>query len=394
MNIRRPLKEAPRIAVIWPDADMQTREIYHALCRSNDRGPGVTLQRFALPPPDARRPWLLTLQNWKPQGVLMHTAAWDLLKKIRRALPNVPFVSTLVSPPELANTCVVTDVDELMTQARDYFLSRGLRNIALYCCADGHAVESRTAAFRAAVPNGCELVCNRGDQPGGYKAIHVWIQALPKPVGVVCAELIGACFLLTRCLDLGLRVPQDVQIIGVDDADECLAQTPHLTAFELPGRRIGEVALETMLRLVRKEIPAPPPVIHVSGSRLVARESTGLVRAGRSSTRIAIKHIQQSTSKRLPVARMARLAGVSRTTFYKEFSEATGQSPARHLRQLRLQQACRLLRESTDTVTDIAADCGFRSLIYFTQFFHRVMGETPTAYRRRMSGTRTTCPAG
>jgi LacI family transcriptional regulator len=394
MKTHPSLPADPRIAVIWPDADMQTREIYHALCRSNDQGPGVTLQRFALPPLDAQRPWLHTLRNWRPQGVLTHTAKWDLLKKVRSALPRVPFVSTLVSPPETADTCVVTDVDELMTQARDYFLSRGLRNIALYCCADGHAIESRTSAFRAAVPNGCELVYNRGDQPGGCKKIHAWIQALPKPVGVVCAELIGACFLLTRCLDLGLRVPQDVQIIGVDDADECLAQTPHLTSFELPGRRIGEVALETMLRLVRKDKPAPPPIIHVSGSRLVVRESTGLVRGGRSSTAVAIKHIQQSTSKRLPVARMARLAGVSRTTFYKEFSEATGQSPARHLRQLRLQQACRLLRESTDTVTSIAKDCGFRSLIYFTQFFHREMGETPTAYRRRMSGTLTASPAG
>lgn len=379
-------QELPRIAIIWPAASMHAERAYHAICRLNDRGPRVTLRRFDIPPSGTTGSWLKIVRTWKPHGVLFHTERWDLVRRLRGAVPAARFVATLMAPPDLADTCVVSDIGEIIEHARDHFLSRGVNNVALYCSAGEHAVAGRTAAFRAAVPRGFELVFGRGGTAQGRKVVSDWLGSLPKPVGIVAPEAVAGCFLLCCCTELGIRVPQDVQIIGVDDADECLAQTPHLTSFELPSRRIGEVALETMLRCVRAGPPKPPGVLYVPGCRLVVRGSTGRVRSGKSATAIAIRQMQGNPEKDLTVDRLARLAGVSRTTFYRQFSEASGTTPARHIRQMRLQMACRRLRDSAATVATIAQECGFSSLIYFTQFFRREMGETPGAYRERMRG--------
>lgn len=373
----------PRIAVIWENESMPSREAYHALCRFNERGTRAMLQRFGLEPSLTRPRWIQSIRDWRPDGLLVQTEKWDRLKKLRRALPGVPFVSGAIAPPGLVDACVVSDVAEIMEQARNHFISRGVTHLGLYCCADNEpAIHSRTTAFRKAMTNGFELIYARGDRPGGRKPIYQWLESLPKPVGIVAAEMIGGPFLLGCCKDLGIKVPAEVQIIGVDDVDECLAQIPHLTSIELPSKRMGVALMETLLGLMGKPLPAASSVVYVPGCKLVVRDSTALLRAGKPVANTVSEIIREHGSDDLPVERMARLAGVGRTTFYKEFKKATGKSPASHLREMRLLKACDMLRDTSAPLKDIAKTCGFKSLIYFAQFFRRETGQTPTEYRK------------
>jgi AraC-like DNA-binding protein len=55
------------------------------------------------------------------------------------------------------------------------------------------------------------------------------------------------------------------------------------------------------------------------------------------------------------------------------------------LRQVRLDEACRLLRETTHSLVKIALQCGFNSPSYFSQLFRRSLGMTPTEYRQSHS---------
>lgn len=379
----------PRIAVIWESDAMRSREAYHALCRFNERGPRASLQCFHFRPSPTRPFWIQTIKDWKPDGVLVQTGQWTQLKKLRRALPHVPFLSASIAPDGLADCCVVADVSEIMGQARDHFLSRGLRNLALYCCADNEvAIGNRTTAFRAAVPDGFELLYDRGDQPGGRNPIYAWLKSLPKPVGIIAAEMIGGPFLLGCCNDIGIRVPEEVQIIGVDDVDECLAQKPHLTSFELPSQRIGITALKTLIALIEGRKPAPPSMVHVSGGKLAVRRSTGMVETGRCAVTTVSQYIRQHAGRDLSVEEMARLAGMGRTAFCKEFRKAMGNSPASYLREIRLRKACSMLRDTDKPLKEIATACGFKSQIYFTQCFRQEMGMTPSGYREKQISPR------
>lgn len=374
----------PRIAVIWESDAMRSREAYHALCRFNERGPRASLQRFHFRPSPTRPFWIQIIRDWKPDGVLVQTGQWAQLKKLRRALPHIPFLSASIAPAGLVDCCVVADVYEIMEQARDHFLSRGLRNLALYCCADNEvAIESRTTAFRTAVPGGFELLYDRGDQPGGRNPIYTWLKSLPKPIGIIAAEMIGGPFLLGCCNDIGIKVPEEVQIIGVDDVDECLAQKPHLTSFELPSKRIGSMALKTLLGLIEGKKPAPPSMVFVSGCKLAVRNSTAMVGTYRSAVSAVSQYLRQHADSDLTVEEMARLAGMGRTSFCKEFKKAMGNSPANYLREIRLRKACSMLRDTDKPLKEIATACGFKSQIYFNQCFRQEMGRTPSEYRKK-----------
>jgi AraC-like DNA-binding protein len=83
----------------------------------------------------------------------------------------------------------------------------------------------------------------------------------------------------------------------------------------------------------------------------------------------------------LTVADLARVAGLSRAHFSREFRRAFGESPHQYLLTRRLERAAALLRNTDWAVTDICFAVGLTSVGSFTTSFHRVYGAAPLAYR-------------
>ena len=84
----------------------------------------------------------------------------------------------------------------------------------------------------------------------------------------------------------------------------------------------------------------------------------------------------------LVVDDMADAAGLSRAHFTRAFTQAFGESPHQYLSTRRLERAAALLRTTDWSVTRICFAIGLGSLGSFTTSFHRMFGQTPTAYRR------------
>ena len=96
----------------------------------------------------------------------------------------------------------------------------------------------------------------------------------------------------------------------------------------------------------------------------------------------ALSHIEQHFAEPLTVARLARVAGMSESTFMRRFREAVGRSPVEYLIHTRIAQACGQLRHGDSPKLVAVADaCGYADANYFSRQFHRVMGCTPRAYR-------------
>jgi AraC-like DNA-binding protein len=79
---------------------------------------------------------------------------------------------------------------------------------------------------------------------------------------------------------------------------------------------------------------------------------------------------------------MARAAHMSRSSFYKHFSEASGQAPAQFLLALRMRIAAQRLHGG-DSVERVAEHVGYGSYAAFSRAFKKVIGEQPGAFRRR-----------
>ena len=79
---------------------------------------------------------------------------------------------------------------------------------------------------------------------------------------------------------------------------------------------------------------------------------------------------------------MARVAGLSRAHFSREFRRTFGESPHQYLLTRRLERAAALLRNTDRDVTEICHAVGLSSLGSFITRFGVVYGMSPSAYRR------------
>ena len=85
----------------------------------------------------------------------------------------------------------------------------------------------------------------------------------------------------------------------------------------------------------------------------------------------------------LDVAALARVAHVSPAHFIRSFRATFGETPHRYLQRRRIERAMYLLRATRHSVTDVCLAVGFTSLGTFSRTFSTVVGEAPSAYRRR-----------
>lgn len=83
---------------------------------------------------------------------------------------------------------------------------------------------------------------------------------------------------------------------------------------------------------------------------------------------------------------LADEAGVSITYLCRVFKEYTGRTIVEYLVERRIQSALWKLRDSDEKIITIALGSGFNDLAYFNRTFRRIVGTTPSAYRRRFRG--------
>jgi transcriptional regulator GlxA family with amidase domain len=93
--------------------------------------------------------------------------------------------------------------------------------------------------------------------------------------------------------------------------------------------------------------------------------------------------MDRTYGQQLDVPALAVISHMSEAHFIRSFRAAFGETPHRYLQRRRVERAMYLLRGSDRDVTDICLDVGFTSLGTFSRTFNEIVGESPSAYRRR-----------
>jgi transcriptional regulator GlxA family with amidase domain len=86
--------------------------------------------------------------------------------------------------------------------------------------------------------------------------------------------------------------------------------------------------------------------------------------------------------ERWTVAKLARVAGMSRAAFARQFQRGLGMPPLRYLTNARLSRAAQRLVTSDATLADIAREVGYLSSFALSRAFRRHAGKPPAVYRR------------
>lgn len=83
----------------------------------------------------------------------------------------------------------------------------------------------------------------------------------------------------------------------------------------------------------------------------------------------------------LNVDGMSEAVGLSRSQLHRRFKEIVGMPPSDYLRNIKLQKACELLRDTDTDIAQIAYSLGFTAQSHFSTLFKRFTGMPPSEYR-------------
>lgn len=101
-----------------------------------------------------------------------------------------------------------------------------------------------------------------------------------------------------------------------------------------------------------------------------------------SPTEVAfVQTVEKNLFNPLKIEQLAFICHMSLSTFKREFKKAFGQTPAKYIKQRRLEKAEKMLLSTEKAISEIAYDTGFQDPTTFTASFHTAYGKSPTTYR-------------
>jgi AraC-like DNA-binding protein/mannose-6-phosphate isomerase-like protein (cupin superfamily) len=151
---------------------------------------------------------------------------------------------------------------------------------------------------------------------------------------------------------------------------------------------------ERIFALLREKPVNLDALIHAELSRWVALFLHALQSAGKTAEtaievperlRPALERMRLYHHLPLRLAELSELAGLSPSHFVRAFRAALGTSPIDWLRGARIEQAKRRLRESGDTLKEIASQVGYNDQFYFSRDFKRMTGHSPSEFRGKIA---------
>ncbi|MDJ1160117.1 LacI family DNA-binding transcriptional regulator [Chelatococcus sp. SYSU_G07232] len=210
---------------------------------------------------------------------------------------DVPVVEIWETPAHPINHAVGFSNYEAGRAAARYLLSLGHRHIAAVGpSTTGEARdfrgEDRLAGFAAVLREagiGGGLVVQHGDVPAsfdhGARALGVLLDRAPDVEAVFAVSDLSAVGVLMECHRRGIRVPQDLSLVGFGDFDIGRQVVPALTTIRVDAHLIGQRTGELLVTLLDEAAAGAEPAVVDVGFSLVERGTTAPAAPRRRSRR-------------------------------------------------------------------------------------------------------------
>lgn len=341
------------------------------------------------PAPDA----IESIRPLNLDGLIAHIFTLDLAKAIVRLRKPVVNVSGVL--PNLKIPRVMADHEQTGRLAAQHFLDRGLRHFGFFGYTEHAFSKGREAGFRREVEQaGFSVSSYLSDdplhpEPTGLcrwdDGLQKWLVGLARPVGVLSSHDIQGVQLSEACHRAGLRVPDDVALLGVDDDDLfCQVARPPLSSVSLPGERIGFEAARMLEGLLsRRKQDAQSRTVLLPSPGVKTRPSSDVLAIEDEDVVTAVRFIRGRSCKSIGVADVIKVVAVSRRSLERRFRAILGRSVGEEICRVRMEKAKELLSGTEMPIAMVATRSGFSEAKHLSIVFRRETGLTPTEYRRR-----------
>ncbi len=286
---------------------------------------------------------------------------------------------------------VLTDDPATGRLAVDYFFNRGFRHLVFYGVQHYHWADLRWRGFESRARE-LGLTVKRFDKRGmdtedregkTPDTAARWLRNLEKPTAIFAGNDFLAAYLVEACIEMGVKVPEDVAILGADDDDLYVhIREPEISSIPLRTNEIGFNAMALLHALIQKQ-PLPSHSMLLAPDRVITRRSTDLLAIEDPLVKTALIIIKQQLKNGVSLKALAHRLEISKPTLQRHFLAALGRGPGKEIHRTQMELVRQLLADSRMPMTQIAAEAGFSSPQRLSEWFRREAGSTPTHYRRR-----------
>lgn len=313
----------------------------------------------------------LDLQAFRRNGMVVMAQDYETL------IPGIPNITA--------------DYKKMGEMVAERFVARGFREFAFFgnngmCWSDGRRdgfcayLEELGYGDRVHVYTG-----KRALSPWYFRLDEVreWLLSLPKPVGVFACDDNQAAKVAEACKTLGLRIPYDVAIVGVDN-DEilCNMSDPPISSIDVDIEKGGYEAAAMAVRMIQDPSYEGEDII-LHPLHIITRESSNLITTKDEQVHQALTFIHSNVTHKILVKDVLEHVPLSRRLLEQRFLKATGKTIYQYISELRVDHFGRLLLETDEPIANLAARMDEPDPKSLSHRFKEIKGCTPSAYRKK-----------
>lgn len=211
--------------------------------------------------------------------------------------------------------------------------------------------------------------------------LGAWLGSLPHPIGIFAANDAMAADVLLVAERIGLRVPNDLVVLGVDNNEAiCLSTIPTLTSIAPDFERGGYLAA----RLLDERLANPEMAPTTRWFRPLAvyrRDSTARTVASDPSIDKALRLIRNKACEGLRAKDVIAALPGSRRYIERDFLLATGKTILQCILDTRFEKVTELLQNPSCDIGSIADKAGFTSATQLRRLFRERYGMSMSVWR-------------
>ncbi|MFW6062529.1 MAG: substrate-binding domain-containing protein [Planctomycetota bacterium] len=332
------------------------------------------------------------LEIWRVDGIIAHIRNHRVLDVL--ADFHGPVINTSFQRDDVPYPRVGVQDQRIGRLAAQHLIQRGFRHFGAYALGsqayartrlDGFAQAVIEAGFGPPAP-GPYVDPTRLQAPRWWANMHhvieEWLKRLPRPAAIFCANDNHAARVSHVCFETGIRVPEEIALVGVDDDPfYCNICDPALTSIQLPVERVGHEAACLLDRMLHGNAPPAEPIL-LPPLRVVTRPSSDIFAVEDPVVADALHLIRRRVEHRLTVEQLLEELSVSRRSLEYKFQAALGRTPLAEIHRQRLERARELLLETDLPLQTVAERSGYATAARLCTVFRQHMQISPAAWRQ------------
>ena len=216
----------------------------------------------------------------RPDGILLTGVVHSPMLRRQLASARIPVIETWDLTPTPIDMLVGFSHEKVGRAVAEHLIGRGRRRLALILADDQRAHVRRQGfveviAARGLELAGCEVVAAPSNVHSGREALARLLDSRSSVDAVFCSSDLLALGVLIEASARGIRVPEELAVVGFCNLSFAADTHPSLTTVEIDGDAIGRKAARLLLDRIEGDhdhVAARPRIVDV-GFRILQRES-------------------------------------------------------------------------------------------------------------------------